>query len=141
MVDINCDMGESFWSYRIGNDAAIMPFITSANIACWFHAGDPLVMDATVQLAIQHGVSAGAHPCYPDLQGFGRRNMDLTPEEVEAFTLYQVAALAGFGRARGIELAHVKPHGALYNQAARDRTLALAIARGVTRFSRDLVLV
>jgi UPF0271 protein len=141
MVDINCDMGESFGSYRIGNDAAIMPFITSANIACGFHAGDPLVMDATVQLAIQHGVSAGAHPGYPDLQGFGRRNMDLTPEEVEAFTLYQVAALAGFGRARGIELAHVKPHGALYNQAARDRTLALAIARGVTRFSRDLVLV
>jgi UPF0271 protein len=141
MVDINCDMGESFGAYRIGNDAAIMPFITSANIACGFHAGDPLVMDATIQLAIQHGVSAGAHPGYPDLQGFGRRNMDLTPEEVEAFTLYQVAALAGFGRARGIEIAHVKPHGALYNQAARDRTVALAIARGVARFSRNLVLV
>lgn len=141
MVDINCDMGESFGAYRIGNDTAIMPFITSANIACGFHAGDPLVMDATVQLAMEHGVSVGAHPGYPDLQGFGRRNMDLASEEVEAFTLYQVAALAGFGRARGIELAHVKPHGALYNQAASDHTLALAIARGVARFSRNLVLV
>ena len=87
MVDINCDMGESFGAYRIGNDAAIMPWITSANIACGFHAGDPLVMDAAIQLASKHGVSVGAHPGYPDLQGFGRRNMDLTPEEVEAFTL------------------------------------------------------
>jgi 5-oxoprolinase (ATP-hydrolysing) subunit A len=141
MMDINCDMGESFGAYRIGNDAAVMPFISSANIACGFHAGDPLVMDATVKLALEHGVSVGAHPGYPDLQGFGRRNMDLTPEEVEAFTLYQVAALAGFARARGVELAHVKPHGALYNQAAKDRALALAIARGVARFSRSLALV
>ena len=140
-VDINCDMGESFGAYRIGSDAAIMPFISSANIACGFHAGDPLVMDATIQLAIEHGVSAGAHPGYPDLQGFGRRSMDLTPEEVEAFTLYQVAALAGFAHARGVELAHVKPHGALYNQAAMDRALAQAITRGVARFSRNLVLV
>ncbi len=141
MIDLNCDMGESFGAYRIGNDAAIMPFISSANIACGFHAGDPLVMDAAIQMAIRHGVRVGAHPGYPDLQGFGRRNMGLTPEEVEAFTLYQVAALAGFAQSMGIELAHVKPHGALYNQAALDPTLALAIARGVARFSRNLVLV
>lgn len=140
-IDLNCDMGESFGVYTLGNDAALLPFITSANIACGFHAGDPLVIDTTVRLAKEYGVNIGAHPAYPDLQGFGRRNLDLTPEEVEAFTLYQVAALAGFARSVGSELVHVKPHGSLYNQAARDRTLAAAIARGVARFSRDLVLV
>jgi len=140
-MDINCDMGESFGAYRIGSDAAIMPFISSANIACGLHAGDPLVMDATVKLALEHAVSIGAHPGYPDLQGFGRRNLDLAPEEVEAFVLYQVAALAGFVHARGGELTHVKPHGALYNQAAGERSLAQAIARGTARFSRSLVLV
>jgi UPF0271 protein len=140
-MDINCDMGESYGAYTIGNDGAIMPFITSANIACGYHAGDPLVMQATIQLAIQHGVSVGAHPGYPDLQGFGRRNLDLTPEEVEACVLYQVAALMGFARSAGVELTHVKPHGALYNQAAKDRSLAAAIARGTARASRSLVLV
>jgi UPF0271 protein len=140
-MDLNCDMGESFGAYRLGQDELVMPFITSANIACGFHAGDALVMDATVKLAARHGVAVGAHPGYPDLQGFGRRVMDLTMEEAEAFTLYQVSALAGIARANGVELVHVKPHGALYNQAATDARLAEAIARGVRRFSQHLVLV
>ena len=140
-IDLNCDMGESFGLYRLGNDEALMPHITSANIACGFHAGDPLVMDATVCLAAHHGVGVGAHPGFLDLQGFGRRSMDLSTDEVEAFVLYQVAALSGFARAAGVELAHVKPHGALYNMAAQDGAMAEAIARAVPRFSRDLVLV
>jgi UPF0271 protein len=140
-IDINCDMGESFGAYRMGEDEAVMPFITSANIACGFHAGDPVVMQATVRLAVKHGVSIGAHPGYPDLQGFGRREMRLAPEEVEALVLYQVSALAGFARAEGAEVSHVKPHGALYNQAARDTALAGAIARAARRFSREVILV
>jgi 5-oxoprolinase (ATP-hydrolysing) subunit A len=140
-MDLNCDMGESFGAYPLGQDAAVMPFITSANIACGYHAGDPLVMAATVALALRHGVAIGAHPGHPDLQGFGRRSMELTPGEVEAMTLYQVAALAGFARAAGAELAHVKPHGALYNQAAKDLALARAVARGVAKFSSQLILV
>ena len=140
-MDLNCDMGESFGRYELGEDEAVLDWVTSANIACGLHAGDPLVMERTVRLAVQKGVRIGAHPGYPDLQGFGRRVLDLTAEEVEAFTLYQVSALAGFARANGTELAHVKPHGALYNQAARDRGLADAIASGVKRFSPGLVLV
>lgn len=139
--DLNSDLGESFGAYQMGDDAAIMPYITSANIACGFHAGDPLVMDATIRLAVAHGVRVGAHPGYPDLQGFGRRNLDLTAEEAEAMALYQVAALAGFARAHGVELTHVKPHGALYNQAAKEPPLAEAVARGVARFSKALILV
>jgi 5-oxoprolinase (ATP-hydrolysing) subunit A len=140
-IDLNCDMGESFGRYELGEDEAVLASVTSANIACGFHAGDPLVIDRTVRAAAAHGVAVGAHPAYPDLQGFGRRLMDLTAEEIEAFTLYQVAALAGFARAHGVELAHVKPHGALYNQAAKDLRTAKAIVRGVTRFSRGLILV
>lgn len=134
-MDINSDLGEG-----IGSDEAIMPFISSANIACGFHAGSPLLMEQTVRLAKQHGVSIGAHPGYPDMQEFGRREMHLPPESVETLVLYQVAALAGIARANGAELAHVKPHGALYNQAARDKVLADAIARAVRRFSQELVL-
>lgn len=141
MVDLNCDLGESFGRYQLGSDAALMPFLTSANIACGFHAGDPLVMQATLRLAIQHNLAPGAHPGWPDLQGFGRREMALSPAEAEAAVLYQVGALAAFARAGGAELTHVKPHGALYNQAARDPALAAAVARAVQRFSRDLVLV
>lgn len=140
-VDLNCDMGESFGRYRIGADEALMPFITSANIACGYHAGDPLVMDRTVRLAVKHGVGVGAHPGFPDLMGFGRRQMQLGPEEIENYILYQVGALAAFAQAVGAELAHVKPHGALYNMAAKDRTLAEAIVHGVARFSRELILV
>jgi UPF0271 protein len=140
-IDLNCDMGESFGRYSLGNDEAIMPFITSANIACAMHAGDPLVMRQTVRLAKQHGVAVGAHPGWPDLQGFGRRELSLASDEVEAFVLYQIGALAAFAKAEDVELHHVKPHGALYNQAAKDRKLANAIARAVKRFSGDLILV
>lgn len=140
-IDLNCDMGESFGRYTLGQDAALMPLITSANIACGWHAGDPLVMQATLRLCRQHGVAAGAHPGWPDLQGFGRREMSVAPDEVEALLLYQIGALAGLARAESVELSHVKPHGALYNQAARDPLLAAAVARAVLRFSRDLLLV
>jgi UPF0271 protein len=118
-----------------------MPYITSANIACGLHASDPLVMDRTARMASDQGVSIGAHPGFPDLQGFGRRTMHLSPEEAEVFVLYQVSALAGFARAAGTNLVHVKPHGALYNQSAKDRDLARAIARGVARFDPTLILV
>jgi UPF0271 protein len=140
-IDLNCDLGESFGRYTLGDDAAIMPYITSANIACGFHGGDPGVMGATVRLAKQHGVAVGAHPGWPDLQGFGRRVMQLSPAEVEALVLYQIGALAAFAKAEGLALQHVKPHGALYNQAATEIELAQAIAQGVKRFSPDLVLV
>jgi len=140
-VDLNCDMGESFGRYRIGADEALMPFITSANIACGYHAGDPLVMARTVRLAIEHGVGIGAHPGFPDLMGFGRRQMQLAPEEIENYILYQIGALAAFAKAAGTELAHVKPHGALYNMAAKDAELARAIVRGIARFSRELIVV
>ena len=134
-IDLNGDVGEGF------DDEAFMPLLTSANIACGFHAGDPHTMDVTVALATRHGVAVGAHPGYRDLSGFGRRPMEASPEEVEADVLYQVAALAGFARAHGVELVHVKAHGALYNQAALDPGLAGAIAKAVSGFSRELVLV
>ncbi len=140
-IDLNCDLGESFGRYILGNDAAIMPYITSANIACGFHAGDPSVMQATVRLAKQHGVNIGAHPGWPDLQGFGRREISFSAKEVEALVLYQVGALAAIARAEGAELRHVKLHGAFYNQAAVNAALAEAVARAVKRFRRDLVLV
>ena len=140
-IDLNCDMGESFGRYPLGDDAAVMPFISSANIACGLHAGDPIVMRSTIQLAKQHGLAIGAHPGWPDLQGFGRREMNLTPHEVEAFVLYQIGALAAFAKAEEFGLRHVKPHGALYNQAAKDRALADSIARAVKSFDKDLILV
>lgn len=134
-IDLNCDMGEN-----IGNDELIMPYITSANIACGFHAGDSKTMQVTVRLAKRHEVNVGAHPSWPDLEGFGRREMTLPPEEVESLILYQVGALAAIARAEGTELHHVKPHGALYNQAAKDRALANVIAGAVKRFSVGLIL-
>lgn len=140
-VDLNCDIGESYGRYQLGNDGELLKLVTSANIACGFHAGDPLVMAQTVQLAVENKVAIGAHPAYPDLQGFGRRVMDLIPEEVEAMVLYQIGALSAFAQASGSEITHVKPHGALYNQAVKDEQLATAIARGTARFSRSLVLV
>jgi UPF0271 protein len=140
-IDINCDMGESFGRYTLGQDEELMKLISSANIACGFHAGDPTVMDATLRLAKQYGVAVGAHPGYPDLQGFGRRAMTMDPDEVEALVLYQIGALAGLARSYSQEVRHVKPHGALYNQAAKDAALAAAIARAVRRFSPQLILV
>lgn len=140
-IDLNCDLGESFGRYTLGDDASIMPLITSVNIACGFHAGDWLTMQATVRLAKRHGAAVGAHPGWPDLQGFGRRELSFSPEETEALVLYQVGALAAFAKAEGVELRHVKPHGALYNQSAREQGLAEAVARAVKRFSVDLALV
>jgi UPF0271 protein len=130
-IDLNGDVGESFGAYEIGHDAALIPILTSVNIACGFHAGDPGVMRATVALAREHGCAVGAHPGFPDLVGFGRREIKATPREVEDFVAYQIGALAGIAAAQGIRLAHVKPHGALYNMAARDAQLADAIARAI----------
>jgi UPF0271 protein len=135
-MDLNCDMGEN-----IGNDADIMPYITSANIACGYHAGDANTMRETVRLAKRFGVAVGAHPSWKDREGFGRNEMTLPPDEVEALILEQVNALAGIAKSEGVALHHVKPHGALYNQAARDRALADAIARAVKIVSVELVLV
>ncbi|HEX5353993.1 MAG TPA: 5-oxoprolinase subunit PxpA [Rhodanobacteraceae bacterium] len=140
-IDLNADLGESFGAWRLGDDAGVMPWITSANIACGFHAGDPTSMRATVALCVEHGVAIGAHTSLPDLQGFGRREMKVTPHEVYAQTLYQVGALHAFVRAAGTHLHHVKPHGALYNMAARDRTLADAIAVAVRDFNPTLIMV
>jgi UPF0271 protein len=139
-IDLNCDMGESFGPWPMGNDAALMQHITSANIACGFHAGDPIIMQKTVRLALEHGVAIGAHPGYPDLQGFGRRAMQLTPEEVYVSVLYQIGALRAVVEGEGGRLHHVKPHGALYNAAAKDRALADAIARAVRVAGADLLL-
>lgn len=138
--DLNCDMGESFGAYTMGCDAAIMPYISSANIACGFHAGDFWVMKQTVGLALQHGVQIGAHPSFPDLQGFGRRVMQFSPQEIYAMVLYQIGALEAFVRAAGATLRHVKPHGALYNISAKDPAVAAAIAQAVRDFNPDLQL-
>lgn len=135
-IDLNCDMGEN-----IGNDEDIMPYITSANIACGFHAGDANSMLATIRLAKKYGVAVGAHPSWPDMEGFGRWEMSLPAEEVEALVLYQIGALHAIAKAESVELHHVKPHGALYNQAAKDQILANAIAGAVKRFSGNLILV
>ena len=139
-VDLNADVGESFGAYTLGNDAALMASITSANIAAGFHAGDPSVLRATIRLARAHGVAIGAHPGFPDLAGFGRRELHVTPQEAEDFILYQIAAVAGVAAAEGAGLAHVKAHGALFNMAARDRALADALARAVGAFDRSLRL-
>ncbi len=140
-IDLNCDMGESFGHYSLGNDTAMLDIVTSANIACGLHAGDPLVMRHTVEMAIARGVAVGAHPGYPDLQGFGRRPLSMGAEELEATILYQLGALAGFVAAAGAHLIHVKPHGALYNTAARDPKVAGTIARAVTSFDPQLIVV
>jgi UPF0271 protein len=139
-IDLNADLGESFGAFTIGHDAALMPSVTSANIAAGFHGGDPSVIRRTIRLAKQHGVAVGAHPGLPDLVGFGRRELTVTPAEAEDFVLYQIAAVAGIAVAEGVPLQHVKPHGALYNMAARDRELAAAIARAVAAFDRRLIL-
>jgi 5-oxoprolinase (ATP-hydrolysing) subunit A len=140
-IDLNADVGESFGRYVLGQDTALMPLITSANVACGFHAGDPHVMRKTVQSAIAHGVAIGAHPGFPDLAGFGRRPIPLTPAEVEDIVVYQVGALSGMVRACGGGLRHVKPHGALYNVAADNLAIAEAIARATAAIDPGLILV
>jgi UPF0271 protein len=139
-VDLNCDMGESFGAYSLGHDEAILPHVTSANIACGYHAGDPAVMKRTVRLALQHGVAIGAHPGLPDLVGFGRRELAVSPEEAYDLTVYQLGALAAFVRAEGSTLHHVKPHGALYNMAAVQPALAEALAEAVYRVQPEACL-
>ena len=139
-VDLNSDLGESFGAYKMGSDKEILKNVTSANIACGFHAGDPAVMRKTVKMAIESGCAIGAHPGMQDLVGFGRRKLEITPAEAYEIVLYQIGALAAFVKAEGGKLQHVKPHGALYNMAAKDAALAEAIAQAVYKFDSSLVL-
>jgi UPF0271 protein len=140
-IDLNADVGESFGPWPMGQDEELIPIVTSVNVACGFHAGDPVVIERTIRLALDAGVAVGAHPGYPDREGFGRRDLAMSAGELEAAVLYQVAALAGMVAAAGGTLRHVKAHGALYNRAARDPSVADPIARAVRRVSTDLVLV
>ena len=138
-IDFNCDMGESFGAWTLGFDEAVIASITSANIACGFHAGDPQVMQQTVRLAEAHGVGIGAHPSFPDLQGFGRRTLAASPSEVRNDVLYQIGALTAFTSAKRLQ--HVKPHGALYNAAVSGGELAQAICDAVLQADPQLILV
>ena len=140
-IDVNVDMGESFGRWTLGDDAGVMPFISSASIACGFHAGDPGTMRATVALALEHGVQLGAHVALPDLLGFGRRQMTVSPDDLTDYCTYQIGALAAFVRAEGGRLRHVKPHGALYAMCSRDPELAEAVARSVAEVDPDLLLL
>ncbi|AOV07386.1 LamB/YcsF family protein [Sporosarcina ureilytica] len=140
VIDLNCDMGESFGAYTIGNDEGILDYITSANIACGFHAGDPATMKKTVRKAMEKNVGLGAHPGLQDLVGYGRREMDISPEEVYDIVVYQIGALYGFVKSEGGKLQHVKPHGALYNMAARSASLSEAIAEAVYKIDPELIL-
>jgi 5-oxoprolinase (ATP-hydrolysing) subunit A len=139
-IDLNCDLGESFGVYQMGMDEEILDFVTSANIACGFHAGDPSVMRKTVGLALEKGVKIGAHPGLPDLIGFGRRNMSISPQEAYDIVIYQIGALYGFLKAEGERMQHVKPHGALYNMAAKSRELSIAIAEAIYKVDPQLIL-
>lgn len=140
-VDLNSDLGESFGSYTLGMDDKIIPLITSANVACGYHASDPLVMEKTIAMAKEAGIRVGAHPGFPDLMGFGRRNMSVSPAEAKAYTLYQLGALDAFCRTQGVKMQHVKPHGAFYNMAAKDYTLSKAICEAITEYDRNLIVL
>jgi len=139
-VDLNCDMGESFGAYHMGNDEAVFPYLSSVNIACGFHGGDPAVMRKTVRLALEYGVAIGAHPGLPDLQGFGRREINISADEAYEMVVYQIGALSAFVTAEGGRMHHVKPHGALYNMAAKNERLAMAIAEAIYRVNPELRL-
>ncbi len=140
-IDLNSDLGESFGAYTLGRDPELMAYITSANVACGWHAGDPMVMQKTVRTALEHGVAIGAHPGYPDLLGFGRREMKITPDEAYGYVLYQLGALSAFVNAEGGSLQHIKPHGALYNQACKDIELASAVCRAARDFDPGLIVL
>ena len=140
-VDLNCDLGESFGNYTLGMDKEVIPLISSANIACGYHASDPLVMRDTVKMAAQSGIGIGAHPGFPDLMGFGRRNMSVTPDEAAAYVTYQLGALYGFCKSQNVSIQHVKPHGALYNMAGKDYALARAICEAVYQFDPEIILL
>jgi len=139
-IDLNCDLGESFGAYTIGQDELVLDYISSANIACGFHAGDPMVMARTIQLCLDKSVAIGAHPGYPDLLGFGRRAMDVSPQEIKHLVMYQISALQGMTQALGGKLQHVKPHGALYNTAATNQKVAEAIAEAIYLVSPEAIL-
>lgn len=140
-VDLNCDLGESFGNYKIGMDDQVIPSITSANVACGYHASDPIVMNQTIRMAKEYGVQVGAHPGFPDLMGFGRRNMNVSPEEAKAYVLYQLGALDAFCKVHGLHMQHVKPHGALYNMAAKDSRLANAICEAIYEYDKNLIVL
>src|SRR3954447_3660560 len=140
-VDLNSDLGESFGAWRLGDDLAMLDLVTSANIACGFHAGDPLTIERTVRTAAERGVRIGAQVSYPDLVGFGRRRMDVAPDALAADVLYQVGAMAGFCRAAGTRLSYVKPHGALYNRIVDDEDQARAVCDAITRYADGLPLL
>ena len=140
-VDLNSDLGESFGRYTIGNDTEVLPLVSSANVACGYHASDPLVMDKTIAMAKEAGIQVGAHPGYPDLMGFGRRNLDVTPAEARAYTLYQLGALEAFCKAHGMKLQHVKPHGAMYNMAGKDYALAKGICEAIKEYNPELIVM
>jgi len=140
-IDLNCDLGESFGVYKLGMDEEVMPYITSANIACGWHAGDPLVMNKTVRLAAKNGINCGAHPGYPDLLGFGRRAMKVGIEELTCYLIYQIGALDAFCKANGTVLTHVKPHGSLYLTAVESEETAMAVAKAIARVNRHLIFV
>lgn len=140
-IDINCDMGESFGAYKLGLDEEVIQYITSANIACGYHAGDPLVMERTVFLAKEHGVAVGAHPGFPDLIGFGRRNLDATLSEIKGYVTYQIGALQAFAKAKGLTVDHIKPHGALYLMAVEDEKISEAIVEAIASVDRDLIFI
>jgi UPF0271 protein len=140
-IDINCDMGESFGAYKLGLDEEVIKYITSANIACGYHAGDPLVMERTVSLAKNYGVSAGAHPGFPDLMGFGRRNIDATLAEIKGYVTYQIGALQAFAKAQGLKVEHVKPHGALYLMAVEDEKISEAVVEAIKNVDKDLIFI
>jgi UPF0271 protein len=140
-IDLNADVGESFGPWSMGDDERLIPLVSSVNVACGAHAGDPLTMERTIRLAVEHGVAVGAHPGYPDLVGFGRRDLDMTRAELMASIVSQIGAVAMMARSLGAELRHVKPHGALYNRAARDAAVAEAIAAAISRSAPELVLV
>lgn len=140
-IDLNSDLGESFGRYTIGNDDKIIPLITSANVACGYHASDPVVMMETIQRAKEAGIAVGAHPGLPDLMGFGRRSMAISNEEAKAYTLYQISAIGGMCKAVGVKLQHVKPHGALYNMAAKDYDLSKAICEAIYEYDKDLIVM
>ncbi|UCH31959.1 MAG: LamB/YcsF family protein [Candidatus Bathyarchaeota archaeon] len=139
-IDLNCDLGESFGPFKIGHDAKIMPFITSANIACGFHSGDPSVMARTVKLAKENGVAVGAHPGFSDLPGFGRRFINMSQNELKDAIIYQIGALEAFAKAGKIDLQHIKPHGALYNAAVKDETYAEAVIEAIQEVNPELIL-
>lgn len=139
-IDLNCDLGEFYGMYDEKRDARIMPYISSCNIACGFHSGDPVAISKTIKLALKHGIAIGAHPSYPDLQGFGRRVMNLSPEELEACVLYQVAAMKGMVEALGGKLHHVKPHGALYNHAAKDESTAVNVVKAILQIQKEMTI-